>query len=354
MLKPLRGAAGRGIRIWDDPGWEQSTPQEPYYFHERRVGDPISALFLAQPRQATLLGIARQLIGLREVHAPPFAWCGTIAPLEIPPETTAMIALIGDVLAQQTGLCGLFGCDFIIEHGKPWLTEVNPRYPASTELVERVLRAPLLDWHRRACESLSNSGCADVVSAAGGMGRHQSLEVDASNEHCGGVIGKIVLYASREVVAPDAMRFVRLPTHSRLVETAADIPTWVICNADAAASAEEELTTRGVEVLRAPASAEGRIDAAAALRLLAARGIVTMMVEGGAELAGSFLAWHLADELHAFVAPILLGPRGRPGAVDWAGPDTPAEAPKIVRPSWELCGEDAYVHGTIEYPERQG
>ena len=146
----------------------------------------------------------------------------------------------------------------------------------------------------------------------------------------------------------------RLPTHARLVETAAEIPTWVICNADAPTSAEEELTTRGVEVLRAPASAEGRIDAPAALKLLASRGIVRLMVEGGAELAGSFLAGHLADELHAFVAPILLGPRGRAGAVDWAGPDTPAEAPKIAKPTWELCGEDAYVHGTIEFPERAG
>ncbi len=146
----------------------------------------------------------------------------------------------------------------------------------------------------------------------------------------------------------------RLPKHARLVETAAEIPTWVICNADAPTSAEDELTTRGVEVLRAPASAEGRIDAPAALKLLASRGIVRLMVEGGAELAGSFLAGHLADELHAFVAPILLGPRGRAGAVDWAGPDTPAEAPKIAKPTWELCGEDAYVHGMIEFPERAG
>jgi diaminohydroxyphosphoribosylaminopyrimidine deaminase/5-amino-6-(5-phosphoribosylamino)uracil reductase len=144
----------------------------------------------------------------------------------------------------------------------------------------------------------------------------------------------------------------RLPLHSRLVETAPEVPTWVICNADAPASNEEELTTRGVEILRAPASVEGRIDATAALRLLATRGLVTLMVEGGAELAGSILAGHLADELHAFVAPILLGPRGRPGAVDWAGPDTPSEAPRIVRPSWELVGEDAYVHGTLEYPAK--
>ena len=76
------------------------------------------------------------------------------------------------------------------------------------------------------------------------------------------------------------------------------------------------------------------------------------MVEGGAELAGSVLASRLADELHAFLAPILLGPRGRPGAVDWAGPDTPSDAPRIVDPRWELCGRDAYVWGAIAFPPR--
>ncbi len=144
----------------------------------------------------------------------------------------------------------------------------------------------------------------------------------------------------------------RLPIHSRLVASASEVPTWVICNADAPSSAEEALSTRGVEVIRAPSSAEGRIDATAALRLLASRGVVTLMVEGGAELAGSILASRLADELHAFLAPILLGPRGRPGAVDWAGPDTPAEAPRISGPRWELCGTDAYVHGRLAYPDK--
>jgi len=111
---------------------------------------------------------------------------------------------------------------------------------------------------------------------------------------------------------------------------------------------------RGVEVLRVPSSAEGRLDADAAFRVLAARGVVTLMVEGGAELAGSILAGRLADELHAFVAPILLGPRGRPGAVDWAGPATPAEAPRIAAATWELCGSDAYVRGPLQYPESTG
>jgi diaminohydroxyphosphoribosylaminopyrimidine deaminase / 5-amino-6-(5-phosphoribosylamino)uracil reductase len=142
----------------------------------------------------------------------------------------------------------------------------------------------------------------------------------------------------------------RLPVGARLVQTAREAPTWVICAIDAQSSAEEQLVERGVEVLRAPASSEGRIDPIAALRLLASRGIVAAMVEGGAELAGSVLAGMAVDELHAFIAPILLGPRGRPGAVDWAGPATPAEAPCIVDPQWEVCGVDAHVWGPIRYP----
>jgi diaminohydroxyphosphoribosylaminopyrimidine deaminase/5-amino-6-(5-phosphoribosylamino)uracil reductase len=143
----------------------------------------------------------------------------------------------------------------------------------------------------------------------------------------------------------------RLPTSSRLAQTAREVPTWVVCGLDAPAAAEEELAQLGVEIMRVPEASEGRVDAAAALRLLASRGIVTMMVEGGAELAGSFLAGRLADELHCFVAPLLLGPRGRAGAVDWAGPDTPQQAPRIAAPAWELVGSDAYAHGRIVYPE---
>ncbi len=143
----------------------------------------------------------------------------------------------------------------------------------------------------------------------------------------------------------------RLAAHSRLVTTAAETPTWVICSEDAPSSNEEALVVRGVEIIRAPSSTEGRIDAVAALKILASRGVVTLLCEGGAELAGSMLAGRLADELHAFIAPILLGPRGRPGAVDWAGPATPAEAPRIAEPQWEVCGSDAHVFGQLVYPD---
>jgi diaminohydroxyphosphoribosylaminopyrimidine deaminase/5-amino-6-(5-phosphoribosylamino)uracil reductase len=142
----------------------------------------------------------------------------------------------------------------------------------------------------------------------------------------------------------------RLPVSSKLAQTAREVPTWVLAGADADPVAEEALRQAGVLIIRVPRSAEGRVDMAAALRGLAEQGVVSLLVEGGAELAGSLLATRLADELHAFIAPILLGPRGRPGAVDWAGPDSPSDAPRVRRPRWELCGDDAYVHGPLEFP----
>jgi diaminohydroxyphosphoribosylaminopyrimidine deaminase/5-amino-6-(5-phosphoribosylamino)uracil reductase len=139
-----------------------------------------------------------------------------------------------------------------------------------------------------------------------------------------------------------------------LVETAKEAPTWVVAGAEGAAEAELALSEAGCSVLRVPTSAEGRIDVSAALRAIAQRGVVSVLFEGGAELAGSLLAARLADELHVFVAPLLLGPRGRPGAVDWAGPETPSDAPRIDDPRWEVCGRDAYLSGPVSYPERSG
>lgn len=144
----------------------------------------------------------------------------------------------------------------------------------------------------------------------------------------------------------------RLPLHTRLVQTAREVPTWIVAGEEAPETEEHALVDAGCQVLRTPLSAEGRVDVRAAMRALGASGIVSMLVEGGAELAGSLLAARLADELHAFIAPTLLGPRGRPGAVDWAGPDTPSDAPRITEPTWGLCGNDAYVHGRLVFPAR--
>ncbi|HEX2873143.1 MAG TPA: bifunctional diaminohydroxyphosphoribosylaminopyrimidine deaminase/5-amino-6-(5-phosphoribosylamino)uracil reductase RibD [Polyangiaceae bacterium] len=146
----------------------------------------------------------------------------------------------------------------------------------------------------------------------------------------------------------------RIPTTSQVVQTAAQVPTCVVTTLSAPKALEEALQALGVRVIRVPPTAEGRCEPSVMLRELAAREVVSVMCEGGSELGGSLLASGLADELHVFVAPLLLGPRGRPGAVDWAGPENPSDAPRIDPPRWELCGGDAYVWGPLRYPKKSG
>jgi len=146
----------------------------------------------------------------------------------------------------------------------------------------------------------------------------------------------------------------RIPLTSQVVQTAQQIPTCVVTTLGAPVTGEQALEQLGVRVIRVPATAEGRCDPVVTFRELAAREVVSVMCEGGSELAGSLLAHRLPDQLHVFVAPLLLGPRGRPGAVDWAGPENPADAPRIEPAHWERCGTDAYVWGPIAYPKKTG
>lgn len=144
----------------------------------------------------------------------------------------------------------------------------------------------------------------------------------------------------------------RIPLSSTVVTTAGEIPTCVVTTPHSSVKAEESLAERGVNVVRVAANTQGRCDMKAALRALAQREVVSVLCEGGAELAGSLLADQLAEELHFFIAPVLLGPRGRPCAVDWAGPDDVSAAPRLHRPKWDLSGTDAYLTGRVRYPSK--
>ena len=101
----------------------------------------------------------------------------------------------------------------------------------------------------------------------------------------------------------------RLPPGSALAKSARATPVWVVAAADGSPEAARALQEEGVEILCAPARA-GRLDVAAALRLLAERGITRLMVEGGPTVAASFLAADLVDAAALFCSPKMIGPDG--------------------------------------------
>lgn len=218
VLKPCRGSAGRGIRLWSAEAADSRALREPHYFQERRTGLAVSAIFLAAPSGSVLIGVTRQLIGLSTARAPEFAYCGSIGPCRLPQRVHDLIERIGQTVGTAFHLRGLFGCDLIVDADGPWLTEINPRYTASVEVIEEALRIPLLDWHRRACKAFERGrGLApdrDVLI-------EQILPSELS--FSGHVVGKIVLYADRPLTAGDWMRCFTVPADFQ-VPLIADIP----------------------------------------------------------------------------------------------------------------------------------
>lgn len=105
----------------------------------------------------------------------------------------------------------------------------------------------------------------------------------------------------------------RTPPAARLLDTPGTV--W-IATVDGGLPGASALRARGAEVLELPGP-EAQVDLPALLALLARRGINEVHVEAGQGLTGSLLRAGWADELLAYVAPVLLG-SGR-GWVAWPG-----------------------------------
>jgi diaminohydroxyphosphoribosylaminopyrimidine deaminase/5-amino-6-(5-phosphoribosylamino)uracil reductase len=121
----------------------------------------------------------------------------------------------------------------------------------------------------------------------------------------------------------------RLPLASRLVASAGPrAPLLVLTAAAAAPARRRALEARGVVVVEV-ATARGQVSPRAALAALAARGLGSVMIEGGSEVLGSFLHARLVDEVVLFRAPLLLG--GRESRPAFGGP-----SPREIRQGLRL------------------
>ncbi len=121
----------------------------------------------------------------------------------------------------------------------------------------------------------------------------------------------------------------RLPLGSNLVETAGRNPLMVVC-ARAAPVRKQALEDRGVIVIEA-GKAGGRVLLPRALRALFARGLTSLMVEGGSEVLGAFVRAGLFDEFVVFRAPMVLGGRSSRAAVGGEDPASLKEAVRLRR-----------------------
>ena len=131
----------------------------------------------------------------------------------------------------------------------------------------------------------------------------------------------------------------RLPVESPLVETAGDVPTWVVTVKSADQDKRQALEAKGIEVIEVAAGNDGRPDLIAVVMELGGRGLTRLLVESGGDLAAALIKHDLADRLAWFRSPKLIGGDGK-GAVAAFGIEAIAEAPAFVRDSITDAGDD--------------
>jgi diaminohydroxyphosphoribosylaminopyrimidine deaminase/5-amino-6-(5-phosphoribosylamino)uracil reductase len=104
----------------------------------------------------------------------------------------------------------------------------------------------------------------------------------------------------------------------------------------------------GAELLSLPL-VKGRMSMRALLKALGKKEITSLLVEGGAEVFGSFVSERCFDKLLLFFAPILIGGRQAKGIIEGPGFLRIAKALPLERLTWRRSGGDILVEA---YPKK--
>jgi diaminohydroxyphosphoribosylaminopyrimidine deaminase/5-amino-6-(5-phosphoribosylamino)uracil reductase len=127
-----------------------------------------------------------------------------------------------------------------------------------------------------------------------------------------------------------------------LATTTSQAPVIVFGNAQVA----KELRKKGVEVVN---STRGNLRAV--LQELGNRSIQSVLVEGGAAIAGEFIDAGLVNKVTFLIAPKIIGGVDAPSAVGGRGVETMSEALELKRTTVSQRGNDIEVTG---YPRIKG
>ena len=185
LVKPLASGGGHRIQPWlSAAGLPRGC-----YLQELVDGTPGSVVFVASGGRAVPIGVSRQLIGDRAFGAAGYRYCGNILAAAGDTGDTALVDRAGalaSVVAEEFGVVGVNGIDFVARDGVPYAIEVNPRWCASMELVERAYGLSVFGAHAAAC---ANGALPefDLLRARRGAA----------------AVGKAVVFARRDVLVGD-------------------------------------------------------------------------------------------------------------------------------------------------------
>jgi predicted ATP-grasp superfamily ATP-dependent carboligase len=144
LVKPRASGGGHRVRPWRHG---MRLPPD-CYLQEFIDGTPTSIVFVASSRQAVPIGFCRQLIGQDAFGSSGFRYCGNILTAAgEDDEVIGAASAVAGAVCEEFGLVGVNGIDMMVKDGVPYAIEVNPRWCASMELVERAYALSVFGAH---------------------------------------------------------------------------------------------------------------------------------------------------------------------------------------------------------------
>ena len=124
-------------------------------------------------------------------------------------------------------------------------------------------------------------------------------------------------------------------------------PAWVATTARDGVR-QQALEAAGARLLHIAADPQGRVDLLALLKALAANGVRSVMVEGGARVLTSFLQSGLANGAVVTIAPLFIGGlRATPDLLPNA--NTITAFPRLSNPRMLQLGDDMILYGQLPH-----
>jgi len=235
LQKPLRSGGGHGIKPW----LGEPLASADWYLQEHLDGVAGSIVFAAAAEAGGVqpLLVSRQLAGDHAFGATGSRYCGSIAssPGDLFGDGDAVVtcaAALARAVTREFGLVGVNGLDFIARDGVARPLEVNPRWCASMELIERAGGPSVFAAHVAACTGAVR---------------------DAAPLRRSGALGKAIVFARETCVAGDTHPWIEdddladIPVPGVRIPAGGPICT-VFAEAETASACHAALVRRAVRV----------------------------------------------------------------------------------------------------------
>ena len=139
----------------------------------------------------------------------------------------------------------------------------------------------------------------------------------------------------------------RLPLRAKVINRASMAPTYVAVSEMASPARLETLEREGVHIIRVEDSPR-RISLGRLLATLGKMGLLSVMIEGGAEINASALREGVVDKVLMFLAPMLVGGTSSASAVAGDGIESFTQAVRLTDIRLERFESDILIEGYIQ------